>query len=62
MIDDERLQELWEEATVDAYGEEEQFWSILTTLEDNLDFPLAAELIGERVQITGTSRASNTLY
>lgn len=31
----ERLQELLEEATVDAYGDDEEFSSVLITLDEN---------------------------
>ncbi len=53
MNDEERLQALIDEATVDCYDEEEQFWGILTALGDQLDFPLAATLIGEQVELIG---------
>ncbi len=50
---EERLQELIDEATVDCYDEEEQFWGILTILGDKVNFPLAATLIGEQVKLIG---------
>ncbi|MEZ4862582.1 MAG: calcium-binding protein [Caldilineaceae bacterium] len=46
-----RLEELLEEATVDCYGEEEVFWGIVTTLQDNLNFPLRAQAMGEPVEV-----------
>jgi hypothetical protein len=52
-MDDERLQELINEATVDCYGEKEAFWGILATLDDELNFPLKATLIGERIELIG---------
>jgi hypothetical protein len=52
-MDDERLQELINEATVDCYGEEEEFWGMLAALEDELEFPLKATLIGEQVELIG---------
>ena len=52
-MNEERLQELIAEATIDCYGEDEQFWCMLAALEDELNFPLAATLIGEPVEIIG---------
>jgi hypothetical protein len=52
-MDDKRLQELINEATVDCYGGEEEFWGMLAALEDELEFPLKASLIGERVELIG---------
>ena len=52
-MNEERLQELIAEATIDCYDEDEEFWGMLATLEDELDFPLAATLIGEAVELIG---------
>ncbi len=52
-MDDERLQELLDQATVDCYNEEEEFAGVLCTLEDNLGFPLHAEAMGEQVEVIG---------
>ena len=41
-MDQKRLEALLEEATVDCYGEEEEFTGVLYTLADNLNFPLQA--------------------
>jgi hypothetical protein len=49
----EHLEELIEEATVDAYGEEEQHSGLLTMIEDNVDCPFTAKVIGEKVTVTG---------
>ncbi len=51
--DEDRLQELLAEATVDCYDEEEEFWGIWTMLEEELHFPLSASLIGEPVELIG---------
>ncbi|MCP4418266.1 MAG: hypothetical protein GY805_16715 [Chloroflexi bacterium] len=62
MSNEERLRELVDEATVDCYDEEEQFWGILTALSDELDFPITATLIGEQIElidIDGTSSSSH---
>ncbi len=47
------LEELLEEATVDTYGDEEQFSGVLTTLQDNLPFPFQAKAVGEPVEVLG---------
>ncbi len=39
------------EATVDCYGEYEEFAGMLATLEDRLEFPFAARVLGERVEV-----------
>ncbi|MEJ2749806.1 MAG: calcium-binding protein [Anaerolineae bacterium] len=53
MPDEERLRELVAEATVDCYDEEEAFWGMWATLEDELNYPLSASLIGEVVELIG---------
>ena len=61
MRNEERLRELIAEATVDCYGEEEACWGLWTMLEEELDFPLAASLLGETVEIIGLdSHASSS--
>jgi hypothetical protein len=52
ITDLKRLQELIEEATVDAYDEEEQHSGLLTMIEDNVVCPFKAQLIGEEVEVT----------
>jgi hypothetical protein len=49
----ELLQALIDEAIVDCYDEDEQFWGMLTALGDELEFPLAVILIGEQVELIG---------
>lgn len=48
----ERLNELIEEATIDAYNEEEQHTGLLTMIEDNVVCPFKAKLIGEEIEVT----------
>jgi hypothetical protein len=53
----EQLDELIEEATVDAYGESEQRTGFYTMLEDNLALPFKTEVLGvpvtvERIDLT----------
>lgn len=40
-----------EEATVDCYGEEEEFSGVLYTLENELKFPFDAVIIGKSAKI-----------
>jgi hypothetical protein len=49
----ERLRALIEEATVDCYNEDEEFFGMLYTLEAQLAFPLQAKALGERVSVVG---------
>ena len=60
-MDDKRLQELLDQATVDCYDEEEEFGGVLCTLEDNLDFPLQAEAMGEPVEVIGLDSRRSSL-
>jgi hypothetical protein len=53
MASKKRLEELIAEATVDCYGEEEQHTGLLTMIEDNVDCPFTAKVIGEKVTVTG---------
>jgi hypothetical protein len=48
-----RLKELVEEATVDAHDEDEQRVGFLTMIQDNLEVPFEAEVLGVPVQVTG---------
>ena len=41
-----RLEELVEEATVDAYGESEQATGLFTMMEDHLELPFAIQVCG----------------
>jgi len=47
----ERLRELIAEATVDCYGEDEQHSGLLTMIEDHVDCPFRAKVIGEEVTV-----------
>ena len=52
-MDPKRLQILLEEATIDCYGEEEEFMGVLYTLEERLNFPLQAKAMGNLVEVIG---------
>jgi hypothetical protein len=60
-LSEERLQELLEEATVDAYGDEEEFSSVLITLDENVDWPLSATLAGMPVEVLGLDESASGL-
>ena len=48
-----RWEAMIEEATVDCYGEYEEFAGMLATLEDRLKFPFEARMLGETVEVVG---------
>ena len=52
-MDEGRLETLLSEATVDCYGEDEEFMGVLCTLDERLDFPLNARALGEPVEVVG---------
>ena len=62
MSNEERLRELVDEATVDCYEEEEEFWGMLTALGDELTFPLTATLIGESVLLIGVDGEASSAH
>ncbi|MEU0160073.1 hypothetical protein ABZ154_14845 [Streptomyces sp. NPDC006261] len=47
------LEALIEEATVDAYGEDEQLTGLFTMLEEHLDVPFATVVLGVEVTVRG---------
>ena len=52
------LWELIEEATVDCYGEDEEFWGFLAVLEE-LPFPFRAKVLGDPVSVISIADKSN---
>lgn len=52
-LDAKQVREALEEATVDAYGEDEQHSALLTAIEDELAFPFPAQVLGENVSVVG---------
>ncbi len=46
-------QAMIDEATVDCYDEHEAFAGMLATLEDRLEFPFQAKVLGETVEVMG---------
>ena len=49
--DRERLRALIEEATVDAYGEDEQHMGFMTMIQEEVACPFRAKVIGEDVEV-----------
>lgn len=47
----ERLEELISEATVDAYGDSEQTLGLYTMIEEHLELPFKAEVLGMEVVV-----------
>lgn len=60
MISEERLQELLEEATIDCYDEEEAFMGVLITVDENVHWPLPAQLAGTRVEVLGLDESASS--
>ncbi len=60
-MDENRLEELLEQATVDCYNEDEEFSGVLCTLEETLLFPLQAEALGEVVEVVGLDDQRSSL-
>jgi hypothetical protein len=52
-LSEAKLEEMIEEATVDAYGESEQTTGFYTMLEDNLAVPFETEMLGVKVTVEG---------
>jgi hypothetical protein len=59
-MDEKRLQALIAKATVDCYGEYEEFWSLLTQLDDELRCPFAATALGDKVQVLGVDNDASS--
>jgi hypothetical protein len=53
MLGTRQLEELIEEAIVDAYGDSEQRVGFLTMLEDRLAFPFEIEILGAPAIVEG---------
>lgn len=50
-LDQKEVQEALEEATVDAYDPDEQHTGLLTMIQDQVDFPFRAAVLGEEVDV-----------
>jgi hypothetical protein len=47
----DRIDDLIEDVTVDAYGPDEQLWAFRQVFEDTARFPFAAQVVGVDVQV-----------
>ncbi|MGW1258240.1 hypothetical protein ACWD5Q_24420 [Streptomyces sp. NPDC002513] len=52
-LDTAQLEAMIEEATVDAYNEDEQLTGLFTLLEEHLDLPLTTAVLGVEVTVRG---------
>ena len=54
------LDEMIEEITVDAYGDDEKLWAFRQAFEDNVELPADGFVIGEPVSVSRwTTTATN---
>ena len=58
MHSEDDLDELIEQITVDAYGDE-GYWSFLQAIDDEVMFPFTASLVGVSVAVTGVDFDGN---
>ncbi|WP_434592055.1 hypothetical protein [Streptomyces sp. A5-4] len=56
-LDPAALETLIEEATVDAYGEEEQLSGLFAMIEENLALPFTTTVLGVEVNVIGVDLA-----
>ncbi|MBK8905743.1 MAG: hypothetical protein IPM53_31460 [Anaerolineaceae bacterium] len=59
-MDEERLQDLIAEATVDCYDEIEAFWGMLAQLDIELRCPFEATVLGDKVQVLGVDNDASS--
>ena len=50
---EEELNDLVDEITVDAYNDDEQLWAFRQVIEDEVDLPADAFVLGEPVVVLG---------
>lgn len=60
-MDRSRFEALLEEATVDCYGDEEEFWGVFCTLDEHLNFPLQARALSEPTEVVGLDEEHSSL-
>ena len=51
-----------EDATVDAYGDDEQHTGLLTAIQDELEFPFQVQVLGETVTVVDMEWPENDEY
>ncbi len=52
-LSEEELDEMIADATVDAYGDYEEFMSMVCHLDSNMDFPFKAKVLDDIVEVVG---------
>jgi len=50
-LDEAKVKEALENATVDAYGQDEQHTGLLTMIQDQVEFPFSAGVLGEEIDV-----------
>jgi hypothetical protein len=61
-LDKQAIRDAFEEATVDAYGDEEQHSGLLTVIGDELAFPFSVKVLGEVVDVVGMEWPKNDSF
>ena len=61
-LDPEDIAAAYEEATVDAYDEEELLTGLITAAEESLEFPFPAKVMGQVVQIVAAEWADRDAF
>jgi hypothetical protein len=58
-LSDEELDALVEQATVDAYGDDEQLGGLAVMIEDNLEVPFKTTVLGMTVTVQKVTQAGS---
>jgi hypothetical protein len=56
LLDAAAIEAAWDEAVVDAYGDEEQLGGIMNAIENELLFPFAGKVMGLDVSVVGAEQ------
>ncbi|MFH1433062.1 MAG: calcium-binding protein [archaeon] len=60
-LQEKEFEKMLEEATIDCYSEYEEFSGIETALDDELEFPFDALVLGRQAKITGVDSDKSSL-
>jgi hypothetical protein len=58
-LSEKELDALVEEATVDAYGDDEQLGGFAVMIEENLEMPFQTTVLGVQVTVTGVTQTES---
>jgi len=61
-LDPDDISTAFDEATMDANGEDELVSGLITMVQENLDFPFAAKVMGKPVQIVDSETAERNEF